>query len=342
MKVLVTGGCGFLGSHVCAYYRKLGWDVISYDSMTKYELARTGFNINLARKHNWNLLSDLGVDLQEKDIQNFDDLIDSTKNCDFIVHAAAQPAMTVSSEDPRLDFSTNVLGTFNVLEAARLTGAPIVSCSSIHVYGTGVNDTLTEQATRYTRTPASLDESHPTMTGTLTPLHASKKSGEEYALAYIDTYGVKAGIFRLTGLYGENQFGGEDHGWVAHFTISAMKGEPITLFGNGKQVRDIIYANDVCEAIHAFYNNQRPGIYNIGAGEENSISLLECIDYLKELTGREVHYSFGGERLGDLKYFICDTSKAEKELGFKPSVAPKEGIKRLLTWVENNRDMFFA
>ncbi|MBF0621034.1 MAG: NAD-dependent epimerase/dehydratase family protein [Magnetococcales bacterium] len=340
MKVMVTGGCGFLGSHVCTYYRKMGWDVISYDNMTKYELERTGFNVELARNYNRDLLNSIGVEILTQDIRNFDELLTASDGCDYIIHTAAQPAMTLSVTDPVLDFTTNALGTFNVLEAARIHQIPVATCGTIHIYGTGINDTLHEEKKRYIRDPVAISESHPVMTGTLTPLHASKKSGEDYLMAYIHSYGVKAATFRLTGLYGENQFGGEDHGWAAHFTISAIRKKAITLFGNGKQLRDIVFATDVCTAFHAFYEKQQPGIYNIGGGETNTISLLECIDYLEEVLGRKVDYQFGGERHGDLKYFVSDTSLAKKQLGWEPTISPQVGLKRLHDWVLENKRIF--
>ena len=342
MKVLVTGGCGFLGSHVCAFYRDLGWDVVSYDNMTKYELKRTDLNVELARAYNWNQLEGIGVELVQKDIREFEDFRTAAVGCDFIVHTAAQPAMTVSIEEPRLDISTNVLGTFNVLEIARELGIPVASCSTIHVYGTAINDSLREEETRYVRKPPEIDETHPIMTGTLTPLHASKRALELYVQTYIASYGLCAASFRLTGIYGENQFGGEDHGWVAHFIISAIKKQTITLFGNGKQVRDIIYAKDVCRALHAFFEKRQSGIYNIGGGTKNAISLLECISCLEELLGQKVEYRFGGDRVGDLKYFVCDTAKAAERLGWQAKVRPRDGIKRLINWVNGNREVFNA
>ena len=340
MKVLVTGGCGFIGSHVCEFYRGLGWEVVSVDNMTKYELSRAGYSAELARSYNWDFLGELGVDLRKEDIRDFDSFLSSAAGCDYIVHTAAQPAMTLSVEDPRLDLTTNVVGSFNVLEAARRLDIPVVSCSSIHVYGTDINNSIREDVTRYTRNPAEIDENHPTMTGIITPLHASKRSMENYTMAYIDTYHVKAACFRLTGLYGPRQFGGEDHGWVANFSIRALKNRQITLFGNGKQIRDILYATDVCKAFHAFYEKQVPGIYNIGAGERNAISLIECIQYLEELTGKKVSYAFGGERLGDLYYFMSDTTKAGQDLGWQAEVHPKDGIRMLVDWVEENSEIF--
>ncbi len=340
MKVLVTGGCGFIGSHVCEFYRELGWEVVSYDNMTKYELNRTGYKVDRARTHNSDFLHGIGVELHVKDIRNLEGLLASAKGCDYIVHTAAQPAMTLSLEDPLLDLTTNVLGTCNVLEASRRYRVPAVICSTIHVYGTSINDTLREEETRYVRTPPEIDESHPTMTGTLTPLHASKYSGENYVLTYIHSYQLQAAAFRLTGLYGPRQFGGEDHGWVANFAIRAHKNQPITLFGTGKQVRDILYATDVCKAFHAFFENPVPGIYNIGGGIGTSISLLECIQLLQRILGKEIALRFGGERLGDLYYFISNTKKAQELLHWTPSIAPEQGVRELVEWVVENHDMF--
>ncbi len=340
MKVLVTGGCGFIGSHVCEFYSRMGWDVVSYDNMTKYELGKTGYNINMVRDHNWNYLEALGVRVVKKDIRDFDELIEETDGCDFIVHTAAQPAMTLSMEDPRLDFTSNVLGTFNVLDAARKRDIPVVSCSSIHIYGTGINDSLTETETRYIRDPVGIDETHPVMTGIITPLHASKMSAEHYVSTFIDTYGVKAATFRLTGLYGTRQFGGEDHGWVANFIIRALTGRPLTVFNTGKQLRDILFATDVCEAFHSFFENPIPGTYNIGGGESNMISLIECIDYIGELIGEKIDITFGGERFGDLYYFVTDISKVNNTLNWEPKVLPREGVKTLFEWVKDNIEMF--
>lgn len=340
MKVLVTGGCGFIGSHVCEFYRRLGWDVVSYDNMTKYELEKTGYRVTLARDYNWNFLKEIGAELVKKDIRNLDDLMESASGCDYIIHTAAQPAMTLSVENPYLDFTTNVVGTYNVLETAKRLRIPVVSCATIHVYGTGINDTLSQGETRYLREPAAIDESAPIMTGNITPLHASKMSGETYVRAFIDTYEVKAASYRLTGLYGPRQFGGEDHGWVANFIIKALTQRPITIFNTGKQVRDILYAEDLCKAFHAFYEKQIPGIYNIGGGPKTSISLLETIMYIEELIDRKTDYTFGGERWGDLHYWISDTTKARKFLGWDAEILPKDGIKRLFEWVQGNIDIF--
>ncbi len=342
MKVLVTGGCGFLGSHVCEFYARKGAEVIAYDNMTKHELKRTGLAAEEARDFNWKFLKGLGVQLVKADIRNYEALLHYADGCNYIVHTAAQPAMTISWEDPRLDITTNVLGTFNILEAARNFRIPVASCATIHIYGNKINDELQESKTRYTREPQSIDENYPTLGGSLSPLHASKAALDTYTRVYIDTYQLEAASFRLTGIYGTRQFGGEDHGWVANFAIRSVLDWPLTVFGTGKQVRDIIYATDICEAFDAFYKTRRPGIYNIGGGLKTAISLLECIDLIGEINGRKPEVRFAPDRYADLRYFICDVTKAHKELGWTPKVLPKAGLSMLMNWIKENRNVLAA
>ena len=339
-KVLVTGGCGFLGSHVCEYYRDRGEEVVSIDNLTKHELMRTGYKVEGTRSHNWNFLKKIGAKSITGDTRNKDDLIKSAEDCDYIIHAAAQPAMTISMEQPGLDLATNVVGTFNVLETARKFDLPVVNCSTIHVYGNKINETLKEGKTRYIRKPPAIDEEYPIMQGEMTPLHASKRAAELYVQTYIDTYGLEAATFRLTGMYGPRQFGGEDHGWVANFVIRTVLKLPIKVFGTGKQVRDILYASDAAAAFDAFYRKRKPGIYNVGGGTERAISLVECLGLIKEITGLEQNIEFKEVRLGDLWYFVCDITRAKKNLTWKPKVSNKEGVKKLVEWVKENRGLF--
>ncbi|MFZ5562543.1 MAG: NAD-dependent epimerase/dehydratase family protein [Thermodesulfobacteriota bacterium] len=340
MKVLVTGGCGFLGSHVCEYFARRGDRVVSYDNMTKHELERAGFATEKARNHNRDFLAGLGVELVTADVRNLERLLDSAAGCNYIVHTAAQPAMTISVEEPVLDMSSNVAGTLNVLETARRLKIPVASCATIHVYGNRINESLAEGQTRYLRKPPAIAEEHPLLEGALTPLHASKAAAEFYVRTHIDTYGLAAASFRLTGIYGPRQFGGEDHGWVANFAIRSVLGRPITVYGNGKQVRDIVFAADVCRAFDAFYRKRVPGIYNIGGGPEAAISLLECIGLLEKLNGQKPDIRFGPDRHGDLRYFVCDIAKAGSLLGWHPDVMPEPGITALLEWVRQNRECF--
>jgi CDP-paratose 2-epimerase len=336
----VTGGCGFLGSHVCEHFLRLGWEVVSYDNLTKAELVRTGYQSDRARDYNWDLLEGLGVRMVEADVRDLPTLVDHASGCDYIVHTAAQPAVTISIEDPLLDLSTNVVGTVHVLEAARQHGIPVASCASVHVYGNWLNDRLTETETRYVLDPPTISEDAPTMQGYLTPLHGSKASAEHYVTVYASTYGVRAASFRLTGIYGPRQLGGEDHGWVANFCIRNAIGWPVTLFGSGKQLRDVLFATDVARAFEDYYERGEAGIYNVGGGEANMISLLECIREIDRISGRETDVRFEPARFGDLKYFVCDIARARAGFGWSPRVPPGEGIPQLLDWIEANRDLF--
>ncbi|MFH1776747.1 MAG: NAD-dependent epimerase/dehydratase family protein [Candidatus Omnitrophota bacterium] len=340
MKVLVTGGCGFIGSHVCEYYRNKNAKVIAYDNLTKHELARTGYNTKAAREYNENFLKKIGATLLVKDIRDYSSLKKAAKGCDYIIHTAAQPAMTISWEDPVFDFTTNCLGTLNVLETARYFKIPVVACATVHVYGNKINDELKEGQKKYLRNPECIDEQYPTLQGTLTPLHASKGAMDIYVKTYIDTFKLEAASFRLTGLYGPRQFGGEDHGWVANFAIRAATGKPLSIYGSGKQVRDILFATDLCEAFDAFYRTRKSGIYNIGGSTKTAISLLECVDIIEKLTGERPHIKFGPDRLGDLRYFVCDITKAYRELGWIPRVVPEQGIKVLLDWINAHPEIF--
>lgn len=340
MKVLVTGGCGFLGSHLCEFFAKRGDEVVCFDNMTKYELERTGYATKEARQYNWDFLAAMGVQMVKEDVRNAEAVMEYSSECGYIAHTAAQPAMTISWEDPVLDFQTNVAGTVNVLEAARKHKIPIASCATIHVYGNKINETLKETERRYTREPAAIDENHPTMEGNLSPLHASKMAGDIYVRAYAKTYGLEAASFRLTGIYGPRQFGGEDHGWVANFSIRAIMNWPLTIFGTGKQVRDILYVEDVSLAFQAFYEHRVPGVYNIGGGPPFATSLVECIDIIKEMCEQEVEVKFEPDRYGDLRYFVCDIAKASEMLNWKPMVAPRTGIEKLFQWIKDERRLF--
>lgn len=336
MKVLVTGGCGFLGSHVCEFYVKKGAQVVAYDNMTKYEIARTGLATEAVRCFNSNLLKKLGVKLVKADVRNYEELLHHACECNYIIHTAAQPAMTISWEDPRLDITTNIMGTFNVLEAARKLKIPVASCATIHVYGNKINEELREGKTRYTRKPKAIDENYPILGGNLSPLHGSKAALDIYTQVYIDTYHLEAASFRLTGIYGTRQFGGEDHGWVANFAIRSVFNQPITIFGTGKQVRDIICATDVCEAFNAFYQTRKSGIYNIGGGLKTAISLLECLDLISKINGQQPIVKFLPDRYADLRYFVCNISKAKKELHWEPKILPEEGLSMMISWIKEN------
>jgi CDP-paratose 2-epimerase len=340
MKVLVTGGCGFLGSHVCEYYLEKGAEVISFDLMTKHELQRNPYSADEARDFNWHFLKQKGAQCVKGDIRDFEQLSDTLSGCDYIIHTAAQPTMTIGLEDYDLDFTTNVIGTFNVLNAAYKHNIPAASCATIHVYGDRINQKLIEEPTRYRCDPKALNEDLPTLHGTITPLHASKMTGDIYVRMFIESYKLQAASFRLSGIYGTRQFGGEDHGWVANFAIRGFMGLPLKVFHNGKQVRDIIYARDVARAFDAFYKKRVPGVYNIGGGPLNTLSLLECLDVIEGIVGKKLDIAFAGERFGDLYYFVCDIAKARRQLGWEPRISPREGIEMLMRWIGENENLF--
>lgn len=341
MRVLVTGGCGFLGFHICEYFRRQGAEVIAWDNLAKHEFARNPYMRDAARDSNRRELEQMGVTIAVEDVRDKAALVAMAKRCDYLCHTAAQPAMTISWEDPELDFSTNTRGTFNVLEAARLAGIPVAICSSIHTFGPdGINASLREEETRYVRQPVAIDENEPLLQGSVTPLHASKRSNEIYLQSYIDTYQMRAACFRLTGIYGPNQFGGEDHGWVANFAIRTVAGLPLTIFGTGKQLRDILFATDAAAAFGAFYRSPKPGIYNLGGGPESMISLLESIQLIEQLAGRKAEVVFKEGRFGDLRYFVTNYGKFQQATGWRPEVRPAEGIGRLVQWVKANPELF--
>jgi CDP-paratose 2-epimerase len=338
---LVTGGCGFLGTNICLFYKKKGADVVAYDNLAKHEFARNLYMLPEARDYNKNALIKAGVKVVVEDIRDKEKLMQYAKGCDYICHTAAQPAMTISWEDPELDFSTNVVGTFNVLDVARKLDIPVAICSSIHTYGPDkINSELKEEKTRYIHNPVAIGENEPLLQGVVTPLHASKRCDEIYTQSFIDTYKMKAACFRLTGIYGPYQFGGEDHGWVANFAIRTLIGEPLTIFGTGKQLRDILFASDVAEAFDAFYKSKKAGIYTLGGGEDAMISLLEAIKVIETVSGKKADVKFDKDRFGDLRYFVADYKKFQDDTGWKPKVLPREGIMKLIEWVKQNENLF--
>lgn len=329
MRVLVTGGAGFLASYIAEAFAKRGDEVVCLDNMTTSELERTGYPVGAARWNNERFVSGLGCKVIVGSITDASLLAEAAEGTDFIAHTAAQPAMTISSEDPVRDMQVNVRGTLNVLEVARRADIPVASCSTIHVYGNALNR----------KAGHLVDESYPLLEegSELTPLHASKAAGDSYVRAYADTYGLKAATFRLTGMYGPRQFGGSDHGWVANFAIRAVTGRKIEVYGDGEQTRDILYGSDAADAFVKFWERPVAGAYNVGGGPKNEVSLNEV---LKMLARFEPKVDYLPERLGDLKRFVCDTSKAERILGWSAKVGPKEGVEKTVGWICSDRGLF--
>lgn len=338
MKVLVTGGAGFVGSHVAQYYAKRGSEVVVFDNLSRVEILGKSVGDPL---YNWNYLKNnyRDVELVKGDIRSFEEVKVASKDVDAIVHTAAQVAVTTSLSDPRTDFEINAFGTFNVLEAARLNDAALILCSTNKVYGENVNKIpVKEEGKRYCFADEKYRNGIPeTFSVDLcghSPYGCSKLAADLYVQDYAHTYGLKTGVFRMSCIYGVRQFGVEDQGWVAWFVIATLTDRPLTIYGDGKQVRDVLYVKDLVEAFDKFLNsNLKHEVFNIGGGPENTLSLLEL---LEELTGRRPKISFADWRLADQKVYISDITKAKEKLGWKPEISPREGVKRLVKWVSSN------
>lgn len=341
MKILVTGGAGFVGSHVAEYYAQKNEKVILFDNLSRARILRK----ELDPFYNWNYLKSKysNIRLVRGDVRSFDAVKEASKDADVIFHMAAQVAVTTSLIEPRIDFEINAQGTFNVLEAARINDAAVIYCSTNKVYGENVNRIpVKEVGKRYCfldeRYSGGVPEEFPIDLCSHSPYGCSKLAGDLYAQDYASIYGLKTGVFRMSCIYGERQFGVEDQGWVAWFIIATLTDRPITIYGDGKQVRDVLYVADLVEAFDAFVKGKmKHEVFNIGGGSDNTLSLLELLDLLKEFVGKEPAVSFADWREGDQKVYVSDISKAMSKLNWKPKTSVREGIKKLIMWVNSNR-----
>lgn len=336
---LVTGGAGFIGSNYVHRLLQRGESVTVFDN-----LARGGSQKNLL----WlrETFGDKAFRLIVGDIRDTKATQEAADGADVILHLAAQVAVTTSVVNPREDFDTNALGTFNILEAARSNGrSPIVLYASTNkVYG-GMQDVgVTEEELRYRYTdfPEGVPEGQPL--DFHSPYGCSKGAGDQYMRDYQRIYGLPTVVLRQSCIYGPRQFGMEDQGWVAWFIIAADGGKPITIYGNGKQVRDILFVDDLLDMYDAAIekiNKSAGQVYNVGGGKMNTIAIwTEFAPYLETLTGRKISIQRAGWRPGDQRIFVSDIRKAENELGWKPAFGVEEGIRRLHQWVTENRALF--
>jgi CDP-paratose 2-epimerase len=348
MKILVTGGAGFIGSHVAEYYAQQGNDVkvidnLSRDILLKKKSKHTSFNWDYL--HRYSNIEFIRGDIRDKDL-----LCTVSDDIDIIIHTAGQTAVTTSVTDPRTDFETNVCGTFNVLEAARTSGNDpcVIFCSTNKVFGNNVNSVgVSETDSRYvfsdTKFKYGIPETFSIDHCEHTPYGCSKLSADLYVQDYAIRNEVKAGIFRMSCIYGTRQFGVEDQGWVAWFCIATLLGQPITIYGDGKQVRDVLYVSDLVNAFDAFISRSKKmqyGVFNMGGGSGFTISLLELLDLLEEYTGKKSQITYDAWRPSDQKVYISDIRKAEKILKWKPQVSPKKGVHNIVSWIEGNIQLF--
>jgi len=346
MKILVTGGAGFIGSHIAEYYSKRGEEVIVYDNLSRAEiLGKEMKNITYI----WDYLREkyLDITLLKYDIRDIERLRETVEGVDVIFHTAAQTAVTTSVIDPQIDFSVNVGGTFNVLQVARESKKKpaIIFCSTNKVYGDNVNSIRVIEEEKHYRFEDKYDkgipEDFPIDLCEHTPYGCSKLTGDIYTQDYGHLYGLKIGVFRMSCIYGERQFGVEDQGWVAHFVISTLLGRPITIYGDGKQVRDVLYVTDLIEAYDRFLTSDlKLCVFNIGGGHKNKISLLELLDIIAESTGERSEIKFADWRPSDQKVYISNLSRIKQLLGWEPKTDIKLGIKNLIDWVVKNKEIF--
>lgn len=346
MRVVVTGGGGFVGSHAVERFARRGADVLAIDSFGRWTtLGEHPLGPNV-KQYNWDRIRALpNVTRLEADVRDGRAMDEAMRDADVIVHTAGQVAVTTSMADPRTDFDTNVVGTFNVLEAARKAASDpaIVFCSTNKVYGDHVNEIPVEEgSTRYAFADpafeAGIPETFETDRCHHTPYGTSKLAADLYVQEYARSYGLKTAVFRMSCIYGTHQFGMEDQGWVAHFAISAAIGRPLTIFGDGKQVRDVLFVEDLLDAYDAFIDHAaklKGGVFNAGGGPGFTMSLLELLALLeKELRG-PIPVSYADWRPADQKVYISDIRRARKDLGWTPKVSPQEGVRRIVEWLTN-------
>lgn len=338
-KFLIIGGAGFIGANIADYLLQNNAQVIVFDNfMRKGTLENIKW---LQEKHRGKkldlVIGDIRIDKQK--------LKQRIAQVDVVYHLAAQVAVTCSVTDPYEDFTINALGTFNILEAIRRSrNNPVLLFASTNkVYG-GMEDLeIAEKNQRYAYKdlPTGIAEDRPL--DFHSPYGCSKGAADQYVRDYARIYGLRTVVLRQSCIYGKRQFGIEDQGWVAWFTIAAALGRPITIYGDGKQIRDVLYIDDLTRAFIAATKmiDQTSGkIYNIGGGPQNTMSLLELITYLKKLLGKDIQYSFADWRPGDQPVYVSDIRKAQEEFGWEPKISVQQGVKRLANWVGRNKDLF--
>lgn len=336
MKWLITGGAGFIGCHASARFHRQGHRVVVVDN-----LSRRGSEANLTWLREQGLSTFVRADVRDPLAMNA--LLAEHSDADAVLHLAGQVAVTASVVDPRADFEHNALGTFNVLEAARVAahGRPAVLYSSTNkVYGNLEHVRVVEQDGRhaYLDRPCGVSEDEPL--DFHSPYGCSKGAGDQYTRDYARIYGLRTVVFRQSCVYGPRQFGMEDQGWLAWFCIAALAGQPFTIYGDGKQVRDVLWIGDLIDAYERAYeriNTISGQVFNIGGGPANTLSLRELVAKLERALGRPLNPPTAAWRPGDQRVFVADVRRAERLLGWRPKVSTDEGIDRLLAWIKENR-----
>jgi CDP-paratose 2-epimerase len=340
--ILITGGAGFVGSNLAHRLLSAGNRVRLLDN-----LSRSGVERNLR----W-LIETHGdlVDIEVPDVRNLSIIKQAVKDASQIFHFAAQVAVTSSLVDPIEDFEINARGTLNLLEAVRNADhpPPLVFTSTNKVYGNLGDLQFTNGSTRYAPVDPAIRERGIAEDRRLdfhSPYGCSKGAADQYVIDYARTYRIPALVFRMSCIYGPHQYGNEDQGWVAHFLIRAITGKPITIYGDGKQVRDILFIQDLVDAFllaQKHIKHLAGNAFNIGGGPANTISLLELLDLIAELHGGDVSIHFEDWRAADQRYYVANTSKFNALTGWKPKVGVRDGVRRLYDWLVASNQHFGA
>jgi len=335
MKWVITGAAGFIGCNTVAALRRDGEDVVGID-----DLSRPGTGRNLA----WlDQLTGGGWTFERCDVRDsaeVERVLSAHRDADAVLHLAAQVAVTTSIREPRRDFEINALGTLNVCEAARrhTPGALLINASTNKVYGTrDRNIELVDGRWWDVAAPAGVDESAPLEFHS--PYACSKGAGEQYVLDYARTFGVRSVSLRQSCIYGLRQFGIEDQGWIAWLMTAAIAGLPFTIYGDGRQVRDALFVDDLValyRACAASPDRVSGMAINVGGGPSNALSVIDLVAHLEERLGRLLHYERADARPGDQRFFVADTTLASRVLDWKPTVSLETGLDRLQDWLETH------
>ena len=333
--ILITGGAGFIGTNLAVGYLSDGHPVTILDNFSRPGVEG---NARWLRNRFPNTLRVIEGDVRDAQLVNA-----AVRDCDAVFHFAAQVAVTTSLTDPLLDHSINALGTLHVLEAVRKsrTKPSLVFTSTNKVYGSLDNVPLVRNGSRYEPQDSVLAA---TGVGEQQPLDfhspygCSKGSADQYVRDYARCFGLKAIVFRMSCICGPHQQGTEDQGWVAHFVRSALAHEPIVIYGDGYQVRDVLFVEDL---VHAFRRAVEDSgrlqgrVFNMGGGPKRTTSILEVIDIIRRVTGIDPQLGFGEARVGDQKWYVSDCSEFTRASGWEPRATVEESVKRIATWLRS-------
>lgn len=333
--ILITGGAGFIGSNLADRFAREGYDVLVYDA-----LARRGVESNLEwlkKRHPGRITAVIG------DVRDETALADAAREAQAVFHMAAQVAVTTSLVDPREDFEINVRGTLNILDAlrSRKERVPLVFASTNKVYGDLADVALDKTNDAYAPRDsairaAGISEERPL--DFHTPYGCSKGAADQYVLDYARSFDIPTCVLRMSCIYGQRQMGTEDQGWVAHFLIRALEGEPITVYGDGCQVRDVLDVGDTVEAYVSAWKRidaVQGRAFNLGGGPSNAISLKQLLLHIEEVIGRPVQTAYSDWRAGDQRYYVSDTRAATRELGLAAPTPWRKGVAALARWLQD-------